>query len=149
MTQLPAPVTPLVAWTPAEVVIPAEASAPSFAIAPSLAAGTACAVDGNVQVALRDSPAVATALGQVPVSSRSVADAVMLWDGRWAAAERLGGEAALQPIRETVRAGIRAAPEACRTAAVAGPRLIYVEVTGRTMILAFGSGEWAWDQLLT
>lgn len=148
MTMLPAPVVPMVAWTPSEIVIPSEASAPDIEIAPALAAGTPCAVGDSIQIALRDSPSVVRALELVPVDARSIADAVMLWDGRWTDAARVGGEAALGPIRAIVEASIGAAPEACRRAAVAGPRLVYVAVGRRTMILAFGSGQWAWNQLL-
>ena len=148
MTQIPMPVLAVAAWTPSEIVIPAEASAPAINIAPAPATGTTCAVGDSVQLALRDSVAVEAALDRVPAAARSIADAVMLWDGRWADASRLGGETALRPIRDTVRNSIRAASATCRSAAVAGPRLVYVEVGGRTMILAFGSGEWAWDQLL-
>lgn len=145
---IPAPVLAVVAWTPSEIVIASEASAPDIEIAPALAAGTPCAVGDTIQIALRDSPAVVNALELVPVDARSIADAVMLWDGRWTEAARVGGEAALGPIRAIVEASIDAAPEACRSAPVAGPRLVYVAVGSRTMILAFGSGQWAWSQLL-
>ena len=126
VSAVPAPVMPVVAWTPSEIVIPSEASAPDIEIAPALAAGTPCAVDDTIQIALRDSPAVVRALELVPADARSIADAVMLWDGRWTEAAHVGGEAALGPIRAIVEASIDAAPEACRSAAVAGPRLVYV-----------------------
>jgi len=148
VTAVPAPVASVVAWTPSEIVIPSEASAPDIEIAPAHAAVTPCAVGDTIQIALRDSPAVVRALEQIPVGARSIADAVMVWDGRWIDPTRVGGEAALGPIRAVVQGSIDAAPEACRSAPVAGPRLVYVAVGNRTMILAFGSGQWAWDQLL-
>lgn len=145
---VPAPVVPVAAWFPAEIVIPTEASAPDIEIAPALAAGTPCAIGDTIQIALHDSSAAIRALAQVPAAARSIADAVMLWDGRWIDPARVGGEAALSPIRSIVQGSIDAAPEACRRATVAGPRLVYVAVGSKTMILAFGSGQWAWNQLL-
>lgn len=120
------------------------------AAAPSVAAaGPAdCDLTENVASGLRASAAVHAALDSIPHRSRSVANAVMIWNGAWADAGALGGPAQLAAIRDAVVASIRAAPAECREAAVAGPRLLFVASSGSTAILALGSGSWSWDQLL-
>ena len=106
-----------------------------------------CAVGAAVQAALRSSASVKLALSRMPRDARSVADAVQLWNGRWADPAPLGGAETLDPIRAAVAAAVRAAPAACRDAPIAGPQLIFVEIAG-TRVLAFGSGEWAWSQVI-
>lgn len=128
-------------------------AAPEAAAEPSLPTGavqtgTGCDLSGAVQTRLRSSPEVTAALQRMPRNARSVADAVMLWDGHWIDAADVGGSGALDPIRTAVAAAVRAAPASCRDALVAGPRLLIVAGATGNQVLAFGSGQWTWSQLL-
>lgn len=100
-------------------------------------------LEGDLQ---RDS-SVRQALARVPVRARSVANAIMLWDGQWAAAEALGGEQAVGPIRNAIVSGIRRAPASCQVEQVSGPRLIAIRDAQGTTLLAVGSGVWRWSAL--
>ena len=137
-------------------------AAPDFAVAPELqqvslaaapgAAKAGCELAADVQAALRQSPAVAAAVMHIPVTARSVSNALLLWDGQWAKSAALGGAAALKPIQIVVQASIRAAPAACQRETITGPRLMLASDVGAPaaggVVLAFGSGNWRWDQLL-
>ena len=122
------------------------AAAPS-SLASLAQAGTGCDLSDAVQARLRSSPEVTAALQRMPRNARSVADAIMLWDGHWIDADSVGGGSALDPIRAAVSAAIRAAPAACRDALVTGPRLAIVPGVSGNLVLAFGSGQWTWAQL--
>lgn len=111
-------------------------------------AGAGCDLSDVVQRLLRERPDVTAALQRMPRAARSVADALMLWDGHWIDAGAVGGSTALDPIRAAVAAAIRAAPANCRDAKVIGPRLLIVPSATGNQVLAFGSGEWSWAQLL-
>jgi hypothetical protein len=107
-----------------------------------------CALSNDVQAALQSNPSVQAALDDLPQGARSPSDALMLWDGNWTEPEALGGDANLAPIRSTVIAIVAFAPAACRDAAIAGPRLLFVGNGARFTVLGFGSGVWAWSQLI-
>lgn len=107
-----------------------------------------CRLDTVLQATLGQDPAVLSALARIPRRARTVANAIMLWDGRWIDPQPLGGEAALSPIRESIRSGVKAASPACQQATVKGPLLIAVMTRPDTTILAIGSGEWRWADLL-
>ena len=137
-------------------------AAPDFAVAPDLlpvslaaapgSANAGCELAADVQAALRQSPAVAAAVMHIPVTARSVSNALLLWDGQWAKPAALGGAAALKPIQTVVQASIRAAPADCQREIITGPRLMLAPDVGApaagAVVLAFGSGNWRWDQLL-
>lgn len=118
----------------------------SVAAAASAAAGETCQLDGWLQAALQTDPAVTLALAAIPRPARSVANAIMLWDGRWVAAGPVAEAAA--PIRTALINGVMAAPEACRTEVLRGPRLLILPDSIGTTVLAVGSGEWRWGDLL-
>ena len=107
-----------------------------------------CRISDSVQAALHGDPAVRNALDLIPTSARSVADAMLLWDGHWSDAGAIGGVGALAPIRSVVIGAVLAATPDCRDAPLAGPRLIYVMTAAGTRVLAFGSGSWTWAQLV-
>jgi hypothetical protein len=139
----PAPPVPVDAAVAVQVEAPVVETAPEIDL---VGAGPSdCALTDAIQAALRTDSATAQALGKVPPASRSVANAVMIWDGRWAT----GATSALAPIQRIVVASIRAAPAACQAAAITGPRLIMVPDGSGSAVLAFGSGVWSWAQLLT
>lgn len=110
-------------------------------------AGTGCDLSGAVQQRLRSDSSASAALGRIPRASRSVADAIILWDGRWIDGAAVGGSAALDPVRAAVAAAVRSAPASCRNATVVGPRLIIIAGSAGNQILAFGSGQWTWAQV--
>ncbi len=128
--------------------IPVDVAAPTVDIAGEQPAPGGCDLATALQAALASDAAVGRALAAVPAESRSVANAVMVWDGRWAGAAALGGTAEANPIRAIVVDRILAAAPGCREVEVTGPRLMTVGGAGRPVALAFGSGVWRWADLL-
>ncbi len=118
------------------------------AASPSATEVTGCDLTDIVSADLRGSAAVRTALAEMPSGSRSVANAMMLWNGSWATSSTAAGQAALVVIQKVVAESVRLAPVECRAAVVVGPRLIFVPDGDGTTILALGSGSWSWGQLL-
>lgn len=154
----PTPVAPviepkLVRLTPPveepRIEIAGEAPPVAPLVLAATASGSGCAVSDTVQARLRASPEVQVALDQMPRASRSVADAVLLWNGRWIEADQVGGPAAIDPIRAVVADVVRAVPADCRSAQVTGPRFVFVPSATGARILTFGSGNWTWAQLLS
>lgn len=110
--------------------------------------GAACPVAESLRAVFEGDARMRGALMRIPRASRSVAEAIMLWDGRWIAPGRVGGAGTVDALRSAIAAALdRAAPE-CRTAAMAGPVLVPVTDGTRTVVLAFGSGAWRWADLL-
>ncbi len=131
---LPPPIAPPI--MPLPVALPALTTTEL----PAPVAG-GCDLTDTVQAALRADPAARAALASLPPRARSVANAVMLWDGRW-----IGSGDEFGPIRTIVLAALRSASADCRAATQAGPRLIVV--AGRPdFVLAVGSGRWRWGDL--
>jgi hypothetical protein len=107
-----------------------------------------CDLTDVVQVALRESPTAHAAIEALPVKDRSVANAVMIWDGNWVQMTSPTARDALTTIRQIVAQTIAAATPDCRSQLQAGPRLI--AIPGQTDVtLALGSGRWRWDDLAT
>ena len=70
-----------------------------------------------------------------------------MWNAEWspvAAAE----EAPLAEVRSRVLLILESLPQDCLAMPVIGPRLIAIPENGYTTFLAFGSGEWSWQQLV-
>lgn len=127
-------------------VTPSPAAAQAFAAA--TAGGKSCQILDVLQTLLRSSDEIRAAIQLIPARSRSVANAVMLWDGKWVDTPSLGGIAAVGPIQTMVLQIISAAPADCQAELVRGPRLITIGDARDTTVLAFGSGEWRWSDLL-
>ncbi len=121
--------------------------AASAAAAMAASEGERCAVGEWLAMALQNDPSIQAALDGVPLSARSVANAVMLWNGEWATppASAVRG---MTSIRALVVAGVSAAPAACQVQPISGPVLITVGDTADTTVLAIGSGLWRWQDLL-
>lgn len=118
----------------------------SVATAASAAAGQACQLAEWLQQALQQDTGVQLALEKIPRPARSVSNALMLWDGHWVEAPDAARGTSL--IRGALQSGIQSAPEICRDELMRGPVLItLVDETGSTL-LAVGSGEWRWADLL-
>jgi hypothetical protein len=117
---------------------PATVEAAETAGAPDGGADVAgCVLSDRVLAALL-SEAPRAALARIPDRRRSVAGAVMLWDGGWVRTGALAEARIAQPIRAAVVQAVKAAGPACAAAPVAGPVLLIV-----------GSGTWRWADLAT
>jgi hypothetical protein len=104
----------------------------------------ACRLAERIQSALASDPAFRSAVSNIAPEKRSVANAVMLWNGQWM---ELGGRETA-PIRSALTRFVREASPACRQEPVTGPLFLYVEGRPRTTVLAVGSGVWRWADLL-
>ena len=113
-----------------------------------LGAAGGCAIFDLVSKSLTAEPAVATAILRTPRESRSIADAVVIWNAGWSNTAGSPGDP-LGPARAVIEQSLRAVPDNCLDEPVAGPRLIPIPEGDRTMFLAIGSGNWTWRQLLT
>ncbi|MDQ3144411.1 MAG: hypothetical protein M3Q57_05970 [Pseudomonadota bacterium] len=132
-----------------EVVPPTE---PSVAFDPlsqstTAAAGSACAPLDAIANALLIDPAAMTAVSTAPRETRSISDAIVIWNAGWSPAAARS-EDPLGPVRQMVERTLAVLPPECLEPVVTGPRLMPVAVGERTRLLVFGSGEWAWKQLL-
>ena len=110
------------------------------------AAGDCAALPLITQALVADPGALAAMLA-APPEVRSIADAVVLWNGGWAPAASTPN-APLAPARAAIELGLRALPDACLDEKIAGPRLIPIADGDRTMFIAIGSGNWSWRQLV-
>jgi hypothetical protein len=116
---------------------------------PVLSATSAhCDLTGAIQAALESDPKKRDQLALIPPQARSVANAVQLWDGAWVDPDSLGGPAVAEPIRAAIVDVIRQAPPACHDQTLMGPRLFAIADPRGTIIVALGSGQWKWSDLL-
>ena len=146
---IPAIVAPVIDPPLVELAVATEIEAPRVETATEEASGAAgCNVTDDIRAALVASPLTRGALAVIPPDARTVANAVMLWDGGWASLPPQAGGIGLAQLRKIVVSGLLAVPADCRVAAVGGPRLIFVPDGATTVVLAFGSGTWAWSELL-
>lgn len=113
----------------------------------ALARGETCQLTQWIQDALRQDDSVREALSAIPREARSLANAIMLWDGRWVETATMSAGQVL-PIRDAIILGVRTAPAACRDEEMRGPLLIAVPDRFGTTLLAVGSGAWRWSDLL-
>ncbi len=112
------------------------------------ATGIACDLTAPVQAALQSSVEVQDALQEIPTSQRSVANAIMLWDGAWTVMRDRPAASALALVRNLVVQTIAAAGPECRFQVQAGPRLVYLSNDAVTTSLAIGSGQWRWQDVV-
>lgn len=141
---------------PSKRTVPAgpmpQSSAPQTALAhpPSEGAHQAggCELGVKLQAVLQSDDAITASLDAIPSAEQSVASAVMVWNTDWlpVAAARLSRSHA--SIRDVVSASIAAATFECRAQPQIGPQLLVVRSRSRSMVLAFGSGRWRWQDLI-
>ncbi len=112
------------------------------------AGGKSCQILENLKLDLQGSEAVKAALTLIPTKSLSVAKAIVLWDGRWIDASSVGGSSALASIEQAVSQIVNAAPPNCQLEAVQGVRFITLGDSRDTTVLAFGSNDWTWADVL-
>lgn len=113
-----------------------------------LGAAGGCAIFDLVSKSLTAEPVVTAAILSTPRESRSIADAVVIWNVGWSANSGSPAEP-LGPARTVIEQSLRSVPDNCLDEPVAGPRLVPIPEGERTMFLAIGSGNWTWRQLLT
>ena len=120
----------------------------AVASAASAAAGQVCDLGQWLQQALQADVHVQAALTQIPKPARSVANAMMLWDGSWTLppVQAAAGTAA---IRSAIVAGIVSAPPSCLSEQMRGPILIMLTDSNGATLLVVGSGDWRWQDLLS
>jgi len=114
----------------------------------ALGAASGCGTFDLVVQSLTAEPTVAAALLSTPPESRSIADAVVIWNARWSDTAS-SPDFPLGPARNVIEQSLRSIPDMCLDEPVAGPRLVPIPEGERTMFLAIGSGDWTWRQLLT
>lgn len=147
--KLPVVVKPRFQRAVAAIDVPIEVTAAAV----SSAAGTAaeCPITEDVAKGILADPAALDAIGRAPPETRSIADAIVVWNAVWAPATEptaTDAQAPLGPVRANVLATLQALSDECLSAIVMGPRLIAVPNGERSMILVFGSGEWSWQTLI-
>jgi len=108
-----------------------------------------CATLDVVSKAIVADPSVVTAVVHAPPETRSIAEAIVMWNAGWSNAANTP-DAPLAPARTVVELSLNSVEDGCLDEQIAGPRLIPVPVpdSQRTMFLVFGSGSWTWRELL-
>lgn len=144
-TPLPAPLVDL------QIETPLEASPPVFSAAAAEQAGfgTSCELAELLGRAFADNPLLRGQLARIGPEARSVANAIMFWDGKWVEVEGRAPEDAIALLRRAIVEAVRSAPAECLGQDVAGPRFIPVKEAEGTIILVLGSATWRWEQLLS
>ncbi len=145
----PTPPEPIVV-PPAEVPLPTPSATIVAMIEQSEASsqGGACDLTAPVQAALQSSEAVRATLPRIPRDQRSVANAIMVWKAAWVPEDQQLDAVAIASIRDVVAGTIAAASAECRLQPQTGPRLLLVPDADDTVVLAVGSGQWRWQDLV-
>jgi hypothetical protein len=89
-----------------------------------------------------DPAAMASALN-APPETRSIAEAIVIWNGDWIHAASTE-QSPLAPTRSAIERSIANMRAECLDEPVTGPRLIPFPTATGTMFLVFGSGSWKW-----
>ncbi len=108
----------------------------------------ACDLTEPVRAALQGNQEVLNSLPTIPRDKLSVANAIMIWKAAWLDEDRQLDATAVAMIRDVVAETIAAATPECRMQPQIGPRLLLLSGTADTVVLAVGSGEWRWQDLL-
>lgn len=128
-----------------------EFSVPSETVSdvPAGASGV-CAIPGAVLDAVLLDPSAIAAIRAAPIETRSIADAIVIWNEGWSPAS-LAPEAPLLTVRINIQQSLSTIADSCLDEAVIGPRFLPIPDEGgmRTTFLVLGSGTWTWRALLT
>lgn len=110
-----------------------------------IGAGPACNLTPAVVRDFSQNPVVRQGVSELPAGEKSVANAVQIWDGAWPQETLSGGKALLRLllVRE-----IAAAPADCLKQVNTGPVFFTVPDGAATVMVAVGSGQWTWGQLV-
>lgn len=118
---------------------PSTTGAPGAEACPTL--------DAITKALIADRAAVDQVLA-APPETRSIADAIIVWNSDWSAATTTV-DAPLGEVRAAVLQSLGETADHCLDEPIAGPRLIPIPAGSGTVFLVFGSGNWRWRQLLT
>ena len=129
-----------------KIITPKDSFSAAFDPTP-LGASGGCAIFELVSKSLTAEPEVTAAILNTPRESRSIADAIVIWNVGWSA-NAASPEETLGPARAVIEQSLRSAPDNCLDEPVAGPRLVPIPEGDRTTFLAIGSGNWTWRELL-
>jgi hypothetical protein len=122
------------------------ALSPAATFTPTAAVPDECAVE--LMHKLQSDSRLFDHLAVLPRDARSVANAVMLWDGGWVAARSADAEPAMAGVRASMRAAASGASEACRLKVQTGPKLLTLSSGEGATVLVVGSGTWRLSDLL-
>lgn len=126
---------------------PAEAFAEQQQSAEGDPEGEVCSPIDVVTTQLTSDPAVPAEIDMVPRTDRSISEAIVIWNAEWSSSA-IADDAPLRNVRDRIENTLAELPLECLETPVAGPRLIPIMIDGSTTFLAFGSGEWTWQQLI-
>lgn len=112
-----------------------------------IGATAGCATIDHINKAIVADPAAVAAVLAAPPESRSIAEAVVLWNNGWIS-NASAADAPLGPARLAVEQSLSSLAAKCLDEPIVGPRLVPVPAWGGTMFLVIGSGTWSWRQLL-
>lgn len=110
-------------------------------------AATSCVALDEVAIALLADPAALGSILHAPRETRSIADAIVIWNAQWSEAA-IAADAPLEPVRASVQATLSSVDQSCLDEPIVGPRLVPIPAGDGTTFLVFGSGSWSWRQLL-
>jgi hypothetical protein len=128
----------------ADVAVEAK---PPVIVVTELIAGP-CSPLTAIEAALKAEPAVRSAIMTVPATTRSVADAIVVWNSDWAPVAATS-DAPLGIVYDVVKNTLDMVPLQCLDEPIVGPRLILIDTINGTNVLAFGSGVWRWSDLVS
>jgi hypothetical protein len=113
-------------------------------------ASAACSTLDKVREGLLLDAVAVDAIRNAPPETRSIADAVVIWNVGWAPSA-LTRVDPLFVVRAAIERDLASVPDNCLDEAVAGPRLLPIpDASGqRTIFIVFGSGVWTWRALLS
>ena len=126
---------------------PAEAFAEQQQSAAGDSEGEVCSPIDVVTTQLTSDPTVPAEIKMVPRSDRSISEAIVIWNTEWSNTA-IAVDAPLRNVRDRIETTLAELPVECLETPVAGPRLIPITIDGSTTFLAFGSGQWTWQQLI-
>lgn len=107
-----------------------------------------CATLDVVSKAIVADPGAVTAIISAPPETRSIAEAIVMWNAGWSYAAS-APDSPLAPARTIIEQSLHSVEDGCLDEPIAGPRLIPVPDGERTMFVVLGSGEWTWRQLVS
>jgi len=109
-----------------------------------------CATLDIVTKAIVADPLAVAAVVHAPPETRSIAEAIVLWNVGWSSAAS-AVDAPLGPARAIVELSLNSVEDGCLDEQIVGPRLVPVPVPDSqiTVFLVFGSGTWTWRELVT
>ena len=109
----------------------------------------ACAPHAALLEALLRDPGLVDIIRRAPPETRSVADAIVMWNDGWSPAA-VGIGSPLELVRANIEQSLAKIEARCLDEPVAGPRMLPIpDGTGNgAVFLVFGSGNWTWRSLV-